>query len=180
MPSADLRSTLRISTMMLVVFGLSRNYRKRSQPMDAPTHPHRHLIAVLAALCLLPAACNTGDSGGADGTVTEQGDTWRADAMGDAVDEDAAGEEDVSSELEPVECGEMTCGSDQYCVVTEGCGADVGFNDAGEWRGCGSPFYTCRSIPDSCDPTSLCDCEEVPRCAGGTCEDSRNVTCYAR
>lgn len=147
--------------------------------MDTATHAHRNLIAILAVFCLLPAACNTGDTGGDDGTVAEQGDTrhaWQADAEGDAVDE----EDDVSTELEPVECGEMTCGSDEYCVVTEGCGADVGFNDAGEWRGCGSPFYTCESIPDSCDPTSLCDCDEVPRCVGGTCDDNRHVTCYAR
>jgi hypothetical protein len=110
-------------------------------------------MSLATVFCLVAAACGSGETGGEGGQFLD--------------------------ETEPVPCGDKTPGSDEYCRVLEGRGTDVGFNDAGEWRGCGAPYYSCESIPDDCDPEAFCECEQF-RNSGGECEEGRRFTTYAR
>lgn len=127
-----------------------------------------NLLRAMVAAALIAAfgaACYTSGDGG----------TLPRDAAGDTADSSNLDGGDASS----VECGSMTCGPDEYCVVQKCCGSDPGFNDAGEWQG--SDSYSCVSVPEECDPTAPCDCEMVG-CGGyGTPQcDGRVQICQAR
>ncbi|MFB6264036.1 MAG: hypothetical protein ABEL76_10495 [Bradymonadaceae bacterium] len=109
-------------------------------------------VAILTAT-ILAAACNTRSADGASG--------WEPNAA------------------EPVECGGKTCGSDEYCYKSGGCGA----RRPGPDVECGID-YECIDVPDSCDPKNQCSCTKTPRqCidfpAEEKCKNPRTIKCIA-
>ena len=141
------------------------------------------LLALLtvATFAMLAAGCSenpdnpSADTNTVDAVPTDTG----ADETGtnDAADSADAPDTDWG-DVGTVNCGDKMCGEDEYCVVDKCCGADVGFNDAGEWRGSNS--YRCEPVPSGCNPNKPCDCQAFEPCGGnGICTESRKLICPA-
>lgn len=119
----------------------------------------RTLVALVAALALSAIGLSCSEDTGED-PADAGGEAWTA--------------------ASPVECGNKTCGSGEYCYVHGGCGADVSGRDVS--RDC-SVTKECIDVPDECDPKNHCTCDEVPSdCSssfGSSCSEPRKITCYA-
>lgn len=131
-------------------------------------------LAVVCTMLLLTGACWSATGSGPGGLDTGAQQDAGGDVGDDAADTSPppVDADDIGVDASPVECGSMTCDADQYCMVQKCCGADPGFNDAGEWQG--SDSYRCVDVPAGCDPTKPCECDadlcgtQMPQCEGRT------------